>query len=81
MEFKLLESVCTIAASHEFAAIVTGMQRKGQSKNEPIDTQQITGQMASNLKQAYFTKASCQADMRSQKGVSWRLPVPFCRRQ
>ena len=33
MEFKLLKSVCTIAASHDFATIVTGLERVGQSNS------------------------------------------------
>jgi len=42
MEFEPLASVCTIAASHEFAAIVTGLLRIGQSENEPIVTKKYS---------------------------------------
>jgi len=59
MEFEPFASVCTIAAGHEFAAIVTGLLRKGQSENEPIVTNNTASQMASNPKQACLIKASC----------------------
>jgi hypothetical protein len=59
MEFKVLRSVCTIPASHEFAAIVADLLRKGQSKNEPIVVQNSKKQIASSPKQACLKKANC----------------------